>query len=79
MKAYEQLGLTAKQVIEMQRWLFRMVAETDSISKMIDKTVDKFPAGTTRHYALYILGNRMGEAQMKEQLGMTCILNPEQI
>lgn len=79
MKAFEYLGLTEKEIIEMQKWLYPMIiGETESISKMIVNTVEKYE-GTMLYYALYHLGNRIGEAQVKEQIGVPCVLNPEEV
>lgn len=79
MQAFESLGLTSDEVIEMQKWLYPTMAKSGTVSEMIKKVVDQYPEGRMRHYALYHLGNRIGEAQVKEQLGMDCILDPEKI
>lgn len=77
-KAYKGLGLTEVEVVEMQTWLFSMVNETKSISEMISKTAAHFE-GTTLHYALYVLGNNMGAAQVKDMIGVAHVLNPEEL
>lgn len=76
MKAYEKLGLTSSEVVEMQRWLFDTMDQSKTVSEMITKTAEKF-TGVMQHYALYILGNSIGTAQTKEQFGMQHILDPE--
>jgi len=78
MKAYEKLGLTSSDVIEIQKWMYPMVDNTATISEMITNVVQRYE-GAKLHYALYILGNNMGQAQIEEQLGIKHILNPEEI
>lgn len=79
-KVYDQLGLTKDEVIEMQKWLFQIIHEKDRISDMIKEvsTVMK-DKGAKLWYALYILGNEMGQAQIKEQFGVAHILDPENV
>ena len=79
MKAYLNLGLTEKEVIEMQHWMYPMINETGKISDMILNVVNKYQNEPIMFYALYHLGNRMGEAQTKEQLNLPCILNPDEV
>lgn len=78
LKAYEQLGLTGDDVLEIQRWMFPMIAEQDLISKMIPLVVNKF-SGTKQHYALYLLGAELGQAKAKEELGIAHLLDTENI
>lgn len=77
-KVYKKLGITECEVIRMQTWLFSMANETESVSEMIIKTVAHFE-GTILHYALYILGNNIGAAQVKEMIGKVHVLNPEEL
>jgi hypothetical protein len=77
-KAYERIGLTVGDVLEIQEWLFPMMNETATVSEMIINTIDQF-GGIKRHYALYLLGNEIGQASVKEQLGVPHVLNAKNI
>jgi hypothetical protein len=78
MKAYEKLGLTSDDVIEIQKWMFPMIEITEHVSDIIMKVTIHF-TGTKQHYALYLLGCEMGQAKVKEHFGLQHILNPENI
>lgn len=77
-KVYEQLGLTKEDVIDIQSWLFPTINDKERVSEMIVAVVNKF-SGAHLHYALYILGNEMGQAKIKDQLGLEHILNPAHV
>jgi hypothetical protein len=78
MKAYEKLGLTKHDVVEIQNWLFPMINETDSVGEMIIKTAAFF-VDNKLYYALYLIGSEMGQARIKELFGVTHELNPNNI
>lgn len=76
MKAYEKLGLTSNDVIEIQNWLFPMMNETESVGEMIIKTAAFFK-DKKQHYAIYLIGSEIGQAHIKEHFGFTHELNPD--
>lgn len=78
LKVYEKIGLTKDDVVQIQEWLFPMVNETNSVADMIVKTVEHFN-DTKLYYALYILGNEIGQASIKERFGMLHTLNPQNV
>lgn len=82
-KAYEKIGLTKEDVLGIQRWMFPMIAETDSVGDMIQKVALYFQSAETPnrklHYALYLLGSEIGQASVKEQLGLVHELDPQNV
>ena len=78
-KTYEIIGLTKKEVLEIQQWLFTMIMATESIGEMLKKTVEHFDDKSKLHYALYILGVQLGQAKVKEQLGLVHALNQNEL
>lgn len=82
MKAYEKMGLTKDQVLEMQRWLYPQIANdsrsTESCGETIKQIVERYN-GAMRQYAIYHFGHIVGGARVKEKLGIQVYLNPDDV
>lgn len=77
---YQNLGLTKEQVLEIQHWLFPLITDPKktSISEIMELIIEKYN-GKHRQYTLYFFGHIMGQARVKEKLGIRLILNPDVI
>lgn len=80
MTAYENFGLSKKDVLGIQHFLFPIIDKYDSISEMILTISMNYKVGSAFYvYAIYLLGWHVGAARIEESLGITHVLNPDDI
>lgn len=79
-KTYELMGLTDIDVLEIQHFLFPLLADTSDRStfKVIVYLADKYE-GVKLNFAMFLLGRCVQLADYRQAQGLSCYLDPDNL